>query len=77
MSVVGYVLASDDRLLDRMLEWQPPRWVRVWMLSATRLGDGWLWFGTAALLAASGRRGLQVLAAGTCRQSSPTPCSCA
>ena len=64
MSVLGYVLASDDRLLDRILEWQPPRWVRVWMLAATRLGDGWLWLATAALLAACGRRGLQVLAAG-------------
>ena len=64
MSVVGYVLASDDRLLDRVLEWQPPAWVRAWMLAATRLGDCWLWLGIAALLAACGRRGLQVLAAG-------------
>lgn len=64
MSVIGYVLASDDRLLDRILEWRPPRWVRVWMLSATRLGDGWLWVATATLLAAMGARGLRVLAAG-------------
>jgi undecaprenyl-diphosphatase len=64
VSVLGYVLASDDRLSGRVLEWRPPRWVRVWMLTATRLGDGWLWLVTAALLAASGNRGLQVLAAG-------------
>jgi undecaprenyl-diphosphatase len=64
VSVLGYVLASDDRWLDRVLEWRPPRWVRVWMLGATRLGDGWLWVATAALLAACGRRGLEVLAAG-------------
>lgn len=64
MSVLGYVLASDDRLSDRLLEWRPPRWVRVWMLTATRLGDGWLWLATAVPLAASGDRGLRVLSAG-------------
>ena len=64
MSVIGYVLASDDRLLDRVLEWRPPRWVRVWMLGASRLGDGWLWLVTAGLLAACGERGFEVLAAG-------------
>jgi len=65
VSVLAYVLASDDRLLDRVVAWRPPRWIRVWMLAATRLGDGWLWLATAALLAASGNRGLSVLAAGT------------
>lgn len=64
MSVLTYVLASDDRLSGRMLEWRPPRWVRVWMLTATRLGDGWLWLALAALLAAGGNRGLSVLSAG-------------
>ncbi len=24
--------------------WRPPRWFRVWMLCATRGGDGWLWY---------------------------------
>lgn len=64
MSVLAYVLASDDRLTGRLLGWQPPRWIRVFMLSATRLGDGWLWLLTAALLTLSGHRGLQVLGAG-------------
>ena len=59
MSVLAYVLASDDRLTGRLLEWRPPRWVRVWMLAATRLGDGWLWLGTAVVLAVSGHRGLR------------------
>lgn len=32
--------------------WRPPRWFRVWMLCATRGGDGWLWYsiGLAILL---------------------------
>jgi len=64
MSVLAYVLASDDRLSNRVLAWRPPRWVRLWMLTATRLGDGWIWPVTVALLAASGKRGLCVLAAG-------------
>jgi undecaprenyl-diphosphatase len=63
VSVLAYVLASDDRLSGRILEWRPPRWVRVWMLAATRLGDGWLWVATAVLLVANGSRGLQVLSA--------------
>jgi undecaprenyl-diphosphatase len=64
VSVLAYVLASDDRLTGRILEWRPPRWVRVWMLAATRLGDGWLWLAISALLATGGSRGLRVLSAG-------------
>jgi undecaprenyl-diphosphatase len=64
VSLIGAVLASDDRLSGRLLEWRPPRWVRILMLTATRLGDGWLWLAAAVLLAASGDRGLQVLSAG-------------
>jgi undecaprenyl-diphosphatase len=64
VSVLAYVAASDDRLTGRVLEWRPPRWVRVWMLTATRLGDGWLWLATAALLLADGSRGREVLSAG-------------
>ena len=64
MSVLAFVLASDDRLSGRILEWRPPRWVRVWMLTASRLGDGWLWLAVALLLAAGGSRGLSVLSAG-------------
>jgi undecaprenyl-diphosphatase len=55
---------SDDRLWGRLLEWQPPRWFRAWMLMASRLADGWLWPVTAVLLVADGRRGLGVLVAG-------------
>jgi undecaprenyl-diphosphatase len=64
MSVLAHVLASDDWLSGRIVAWRPPRWVRVWMLAATRLGDGWLWLATALLLVAGGSRGLQVLSAG-------------
>lgn len=62
MSVLSYVLASDDRVSGRVVSWRPPRWVRLWMLWATRLGDGWLWLVLALALAASGDAGLRVLA---------------
>jgi undecaprenyl-diphosphatase len=64
MSVLAMMRTSDDRLWGHLLEWQPPRWFRAWMLVASRLADGWLWPVTAGLLAANGRRGLAVLAAG-------------
>ncbi len=63
MSVLAYVLSSDDRLSDRVLAWRPPRWVRVFVLTATRLGDGWAWLMAAAVLTASGSHGLRVLSA--------------
>ena len=61
MSVLSYVAASDDRVSGRVVAWRPPRWVRLWMLWATRAGDGWLWVVMALLLAADGLEGLKVL----------------
>jgi undecaprenyl-diphosphatase len=46
-AVLAFVNASDDRISGRVRGWTPPRWVRWWMLSATRLGDGWLWLAVA------------------------------
>jgi len=62
MSVLSYVMTSDDRVTGRLVSWHPPRWVRLWMLCASKLGDGWLWLATALLLTASGDHGLHVLA---------------
>ena len=36
--------APDHFLMHRLNRWRPPRWVRVWMLAASRAGDGWLWW---------------------------------
>jgi undecaprenyl-diphosphatase len=30
--------------MKRVNGWRPPRWFRVWMICATRGGDGWLWY---------------------------------
>jgi undecaprenyl-diphosphatase len=41
----SYISARDRNLMRRISGWRPPRWVRVWMILASRLGDGWLWWG--------------------------------
>ena len=43
--VLTYIAHRDERLMRRVNRWQPPRWIRLWMLTATRGGDGWLWYG--------------------------------
>jgi undecaprenyl-diphosphatase len=54
-AVFAYFDARDHRVARRMSGWRPPRWFRLWMHAATKLGDGWLWVGAAGLLVASGR----------------------
>jgi len=63
MSMLSHVTASDFRLSGLLLDWTPPRWLRLWMLGASRLGDGWLWLLAMAGLAAGGRDRHRVLAA--------------
>jgi undecaprenyl-diphosphatase len=46
----GYIERRDYRLMRRMNRWRAPRWVRLWMIWATRLGDGWIWYGLGFLL---------------------------
>ena len=42
-AVWGFIERRDFRVMQRMNRWRPPRWIRYWMISATRAGDGWLW----------------------------------
>jgi undecaprenyl-diphosphatase len=62
-AVLAFVNASDDRISGRVRRWLPPRWIRWWMLSATRLGDGWLWLAAAFVLLDGAGRWRRVLAA--------------
>jgi undecaprenyl-diphosphatase len=48
--VWGFIERRDHRLMRRLNRWRAPRWVRYWMIAATRLGDGWLWYSLAVLL---------------------------
>ncbi len=57
-AVGGFIAARDHRLMKRVNCWRPPRWLRLWMLCATRGGDGWLWYATGAyMLVFGGPRG--------------------
>lgn len=62
-ALLTLVNESDFRVNHRLVGWHPPRWFRLWMITATRLGDGWLWLLTGILLLAAGGRGLDVLGA--------------
>ena|ERR1051325_678679 len=50
--MLKFITARDHTLMRRLNRWHAPRWVRIWMLLATRGGDGWLWgaLGVAILL---------------------------
>ena len=49
-----FIAARDHRLMRRVHRWKPPRWFRLWMIYATRAGDGWLWYGLSALILVCG-----------------------
>ena len=44
-SFVAYLTSVDQRVMKRLNWWKAPRWLRLWMICATRGGDGWLWYG--------------------------------
>lgn len=50
--------APDHGLMRRVNRWRAPRGIRMWMLFATRGGDGWLWsaIGIALLLSGDPQR---------------------
>src|SRR6202022_644614 len=58
----GYIERRDHRVMRRMNRWRAPRWIRYWMIAATRMGDGWLWYGLGGMLLIFG--GPQRVAAG-------------
>jgi undecaprenyl-diphosphatase len=62
-SLLAYVEARDHGVMRRVHSWSAPKWVRMWMICATRGGDGWLWYalGAAAVLF-GGRAGLAAAA---------------
>ena len=43
-NVLGYIATRDLIVMRRCNKWMAPRWIRLWMIYATRGGDGWLWY---------------------------------
>jgi len=64
-AIIGFGEQTDHRLMIRVNHWRAPRWLRIWMIAATRGGDGWLWYATGAMVALFGgrQRWVAVLAA--------------
>ena len=75
----GFIESRDHRVMRRMNRWRAPRWIRYWMIAATRMGDGWLWYGLGVMLlifggpqrfAAVERPALPALSASSCSKPS-------
>jgi len=45
-----FIEDGDQRLMRRVHRWRAPRFIRVWMILATRLGDGWIWCSLGVVL---------------------------
>lgn len=43
-SLLGYIHDRDLVVMRRCNNWLAPKWIRLWMICATRGGDGWLWY---------------------------------
>jgi undecaprenyl-diphosphatase len=46
--------SNDHRLMRKVHRWRAPRWFRILMITMTRGGDGWLWYGIGIILALFG-----------------------
>ena len=54
MNPIHLVSHSDDWVSGRIHAWRPPRWVQIWMVASTRLGDGWAWLALVMIAPARG-----------------------
>src|SRR5512145_1931204 len=55
--LIGFIEARDHALMRRVNRWRAPKWIRLWMIAATRGGDGWLWYLAGLILALFGGDG--------------------
>jgi len=70
--MLGFITRGDVRVMQRANKWPAPRWVRVWAIYATRIGDGWLWYcvGLGILLVGGSHRWAALGAAGLASMTS-------
>src|SRR3954470_17471820 len=66
-TMLHFIAARDHRLMRKVNQWLAPKWIRLWAISATRAGDGWLWYlaGLLVLLFGGENRFTAVAAAGS------------
>lgn len=48
--MLEFIKHRDHALMLRIHHWEAPDWVRLVMLTATRAGDGWLWYGLGLMI---------------------------
>jgi len=48
--MIRLITAGDRKVMHRVNQWPAPRWIRQWMVAATRAGDGWLWIALGLVL---------------------------
>ena len=49
-AMIEFIAHQDHRLMNSVQRWRPPRWFRLWMVCATRGGDGWMWYAMGVVL---------------------------
>jgi undecaprenyl-diphosphatase len=49
-AMLTFIAHGDQNLMRRIHRWPAPRWIRIWMICATRGGDGWLWYGMGLII---------------------------
>jgi undecaprenyl-diphosphatase len=50
----GFISRRDHSLMRRANNWPAPRWIRIYAVAATRLGDGWIWLAMGLVMLALG-----------------------
>jgi undecaprenyl-diphosphatase len=45
-----FIETRDHRVMRRVNHWRAPRWLRVWMVWSSRLGNGWIWYSVGIFL---------------------------
>lgn len=60
-AITNWFAAHDHVLMHKVHRWHAPKWLRLWMIAATRGGDGWLWLAMGLAVALYG--GAQRIAA--------------
>ncbi len=61
--LIGFIESRDHALMRTVHRWRAPRWIRLWMIAATRGGDGWVWYLAGLILALfGGPEGLKTVA---------------
>lgn len=61
--LLGFIESRDHAVMRTVHRWRAPRWIRLWMIAATRGGDGWAWYLAGLILALfGGEEGLRTVA---------------